>query len=65
MRHAVDRVTARAWVEAGLMPLSEYIAMFGDEVAADAYCESPNTAPDIHGEHRSISDKIRELLHQR
>jgi hypothetical protein len=29
---ALDRLTACALVEAGYMPLREYIAMFGDEV---------------------------------
>jgi hypothetical protein len=30
----LDRDTARALAEAGYMPLSEYIRMFGDELAA-------------------------------
>ena len=32
----IDRITARALTEAGYMPLSEYIEMFGDEVSAEA-----------------------------
>ena len=35
----IDRVTARAFTEAGYMPLSEYIRTFGDEVAAEATTE--------------------------
>ena len=51
MGKALDRVTAWALVEAGYMPLPEYIAMFGEETAAEAYHYSRNTAPDLHCEH--------------
>jgi hypothetical protein len=64
MGRTLDRVMARALVEAGYMPLPEYIAMFGDE-AEEAYHQSPNTAPDLHCEHhqRSVSEKILEFFH--
>ena len=32
----LDRTAARALVDAGYMPLSKYIEMFGDDIAADA-----------------------------
>ncbi|WP_152535702.1 hypothetical protein [Bradyrhizobium sp. Ai1a-2] len=65
MERTIDRVTARALVEAGYMPLSEYIAMFGDEIAAEAYHSSPSTAPEMREQqpHRSISEKVFALLH--
>jgi hypothetical protein len=65
MGQALDRITARALVEAGYMPLPEYIAMFGDEIAAQDYQQSPNTAADMDREHhaRSISERIHDFFH--
>lgn len=40
----IDRTSARALVEAGYMPLSEYIGLFGDACPADIL--SPSTVPD-------------------
>ncbi len=40
----VDRVTARALVEAGYMPLRIYLERFGAGIAPD-HVDSPPTAP--------------------
>jgi hypothetical protein len=41
----VDRVTARALVEAGYMPLREYLERFASRHESD-HVDSPSTAPD-------------------
>jgi hypothetical protein len=41
----LDRTTARALVEAGYMPLSDYIAMFEPRMMLQEMA-SPSTAPD-------------------
>jgi hypothetical protein len=71
MESGLDRITARALVDAGYMPIGEYIRLFGDEVMAEAYHHSPNTAPDLpalmhespHPQHRSIVAQLLELFH--
>lgn len=48
MKPSMDRQTASALVDAGYMPLREYVQMFGDEVTA------PETVPeldDMHAKH--------------
>jgi hypothetical protein len=42
----IDRSTARALVDAGYMPLSEYVALFGDTVTA------PDIVPSIERDAR-------------
>ena len=42
----VDRVTARALVEVGYMPLRAYIERFADATRQEHVC-SPATAPDM------------------
>jgi hypothetical protein len=45
----LDRVTARALVEAGYMPLDHYIERFGEEVRHEAkLVSSPSAVPDDH-----------------
>lgn len=60
MKQNIDRVTARALVEAGYMPLRHYIEMFGDEVS------SPSTAPDdadLHDHPPQRPSLIAQSLH--
>lgn len=60
MKQSIDRVTARALVEAGYMPLRDYIEMFGAEVS------SPSTAPDegdLHGQEPARPSLISQFLH--
>jgi hypothetical protein len=69
METDLDRFTARALVDAGYMPLREYIRLFGEEVEAEAYHPSPGTAPDLHEmehpqpHHRSVVSQLLELFH--
>jgi hypothetical protein len=49
----MDRQMACALTEAGYMPLAEYIAMFGDDVAAEVVARKPAKRPVTLGEHRS------------
>ena len=42
---SIDRTAARAFVEAGYMPLSEYVRLFGDTVTAPDIVPSIDTAP--------------------
>ena len=51
----IDRTTARALVDAGYMPLSHYIEMFGPELQL-LEVESPATAPE------SEKEKTRRLF---
>ena len=66
MDQALDRVTARALVEAGYMPLAEYLDIFGEEIATETYHVSPSSTP-AHAErehhHPWIPQKIMDLLH--
>ena len=61
MKQSIDRVTARALVEAGYMPLRHYVELFGDEVV------SPSTAPDdadLHDQHpQQRPSLIAQFLH--
>ena len=44
----IDRDTARALVDAGYMPLREYIERFGNAACPDPqHVDSPATAPDM------------------
>ena len=45
----IDRTTARALVEAGYMPLSHYVEMYGPELQLREV-ESPATAPESEKE---------------
>jgi hypothetical protein len=50
---ALDRITARALVEAGYMPLAHYIELFGDEVRREGeHTDSPSTAPETETNQR-------------
>ena len=51
----IDRTTARALVEAGYMPLSHYIEMFGAELQLREV-DAPATAPE------SETEKSRRLF---
>jgi hypothetical protein len=63
----IDRTTARALTESGYMPLSEYIQMFGAEIAAESATERRRVwsrrtrKPTLprHSEHRPIYNKRR------
>lgn len=65
LKATMDQDTARALVDAGYMPLRDYVAMFGNELTA------PNTVPDLSdmhaGEHRpaqpSIISQLLDFLH--
>ena len=45
MAHQIDRTAARALVEAGYMPLSHYVELFGDTVPCGA--ELPGELPHV------------------
>jgi hypothetical protein len=61
---ALDRMTARALVEAGYMPLGRYIVLFGDEVQRDReHVASPSTAPETY-DHEAEADHDRVKLPQ-
>jgi hypothetical protein len=44
----LDRGTARALVDAGYMPLNEYLKMFSDRSKQNQVC-SPSIVPDVEG----------------
>jgi hypothetical protein len=46
MKFVLDRITARAMVEAGYMPLTRYIEMFGESTSERSLIPSPDIAPD-------------------
>jgi hypothetical protein len=69
MSPELDRTSARALVDAGYMPLADYITAFGesaradDQVPQDGDVPSPPTAPS-HGDHRhTLIEKIAEFFH--
>jgi len=58
----LDRATARALVEAGYMPLDEYVRLFGEEVLAEANQQSPNNkaARGLHDLNQEPAHKTQE-----